>query len=66
MSMQTIKLSQIMDANKWLRKREAEAKRDRKFQRRMYDRLVRFVRDEAESVLEELSNLDDFRQDERS
>ena len=64
--MQTIKLSQVMQANKWLRLREAEAKRERKFQRRMYDRLVRFVRDEAESVLEELSNLDEYRRDERS
>lgn len=64
--MQTIKLSQVMQANKWLRKRKAEAKRERKFQRRMYYRLVRFVRDEAESMLEELSNLDEYRRDERS
>ena len=27
--MQTIKLSQVMQANKWLRRREAEAKRER-------------------------------------
>lgn len=55
--MQTIKLSQVMQANKWLRRREAEAKRERKFQRRMYDRLVRFVHDEAESVLEEFNKV---------
>lgn len=55
--MQTIKLSQVMQANKWLRRREAEAKREGKFQRRMYDRLVRFVHDEAESVLEEFNKV---------
>jgi hypothetical protein len=55
--MQTIKLSQVMQANKWLRRREAEAKRERKFQRTMYDRLVRFVHDEAESVLEEFNKV---------
>lgn len=55
--MPTIKLSQVMQANKWLRRREIEAKRERKFQRRMYDRLVRFVHDEAESVLEEFNKV---------
>ena len=64
--MQTIKLSQVMQANKWLRRREAEAKRERKFQQRMGEKLMRFAIDNYPNFVEGLSNLDDFRQDERS
>lgn len=63
--MSTIRLSQVQLVNAVLREQQAERKRERKFQRRMYDRLVRFVHDEAESVLEELSKLDEYRRDER-
>ena len=64
--MQTIKLSQVMQANKWLRLRKAEAKRDRKHQQWLRNKLTQFAINEFPGFVEELSKLDEYRQDERS
>lgn len=61
-----IRLSHVYWLNAVLRKRNAERKRERKFQRMMYNRLLRFAIDEAEGVLEEWSKIDKNREDERS
>lgn len=64
--MQTIKLSQVMQANKWLRLRKAEAKRERKRQQWLRNKLTLFAIDEFPGFVEELSKLDEYRRDERS
>ena len=63
--MQTIKLSQVMQANKWLRRRKAEAERERKHQQWLRDKLTQFAINEFPSFVEELSNLEEYRRDER-
>ena len=64
--MPAIKLSQVMHANKWLRRREVEAKRERKHQQWLRNKLTQFAIDEFPSFVEELSKLDEYRRDERS
>lgn len=55
--MQTIKLSQVMQANKWLRRREAEAKRERKHQQWLRNKLTQFAIDEFPSLVEEFNKV---------
>lgn len=64
--MQTIKLSQVMQANKWLRRRKAEAKREKKQQQWLRNKLTQFAINEFPSFVEELSKLDEYRRNERS
>ncbi len=55
--MRTIKLSQVMQANRWLRRRRAEAKREREQQQRLGQMLMQFVIDEFPAFVEEYNKV---------
>ena len=55
--METIKLSRVMRANKRLRELQAEAKREREFQRRMGERFRQFAIDNYPSFVEEFTKV---------
>ncbi len=55
--MQTIKLSQVMQANRWLRRMRASAKREREQQQRLGQMLMQFAIDEFPSFVEEFTKV---------
>lgn len=46
-----------MQANKWLRTRRAEARREKEFQQRLGDKLVQFAINEFPSFVEEFNKV---------